>query len=238
MAKVRHIGLFPWCPTQATPTSFDIQTSLSAGMAAWWRVSKWRFSIEYTGTYTQDGNTFDHGSLTDSYILERSEQRLDEFGDSSSTINYPVSSESDLVCDKDGGAFTFFQSIGNSSPSGSFGFEFRIMGNPVLTPVQLVGTNSFLDCYFSMNTVLTSGSLGSKIEDGPNLTEVGEFTFSVAGTNVTKPINLIHTRSGTPDYSCNASIEAHEYWPYDPNDGLGPVYDTTTGDQLRPFSPY
>jgi len=26
-----------------------------------------------------------------------------------------------------------------------------------------------------------------------------------------------------------------EYWPYDPEDGLGPIYDSTTGEQLRPF---
>jgi hypothetical protein len=26
-----------------------------------------------------------------------------------------------------------------------------------------------------------------------------------------------------------------EYWPYDPNDGLGPIYDSATGEQLRPF---
>jgi hypothetical protein len=25
------------------------------------------------------------------------------------------------------------------------------------------------------------------------------------------------------------------YWPYDPNDGLGPIYDSETGEQLRPF---
>ncbi len=25
------------------------------------------------------------------------------------------------------------------------------------------------------------------------------------------------------------------YWPYDPQDGGGPIYDTTTGRQLRPF---
>jgi len=26
-----------------------------------------------------------------------------------------------------------------------------------------------------------------------------------------------------------------EYWPYDPGDGLGPIYDSATGKQLRPF---
>jgi hypothetical protein len=31
------------------------------------------------------------------------------------------------------------------------------------------------------------------------------------------------------------NITASEYWPYDPNDGLGPIYDSATGEQLRPF---
>jgi hypothetical protein len=35
--------------------------------------------------------------------------------------------------------------------------------------------------------------------------------------------------------SLNGTLQATEYWPYDPGDGLGPVYDTTTGAQLRAF---
>jgi hypothetical protein len=30
-------------------------------------------------------------------------------------------------------------------------------------------------------------------------------------------------------------IEPSEFWEYDPGDGLGPIYDKTTGAQLRPF---
>jgi hypothetical protein len=35
--------------------------------------------------------------------------------------------------------------------------------------------------------------------------------------------------------SSDFTLEAVEYWPYDPNDGLGPIYDSSTGEQLRPF---
>ena len=31
------------------------------------------------------------------------------------------------------------------------------------------------------------------------------------------------------------TISPSEYWPYDPNDGGGPIYDSVTGEQLRPF---
>jgi hypothetical protein len=31
----------------------------------------------------------------------------------------------------------------------------------------------------------------------------------------------------------NVVVEPIEYWPYDPNDGGGPIYDSTTGEKLR-----
>lgn len=31
------------------------------------------------------------------------------------------------------------------------------------------------------------------------------------------------------------TIDAEEWWPYDPGDGLGPIYDSATGAQLRDF---
>ena len=30
-------------------------------------------------------------------------------------------------------------------------------------------------------------------------------------------------------------MQPQEYWPYDPKDGGGPIYDSVTGEQLRPF---
>ena len=42
-------------------------------------------------------------------------------------------------------------------------------------------------------------------------------------------------RFGNDKASGTISIEATEYWPYNPNDGLGPIYNASTGAQLRPF---
>lgn len=42
-------------------------------------------------------------------------------------------------------------------------------------------------------------------------------------------------RFGNNKATGTINIEATEYWPYDPNDGGGPIYDSTTGAQLRPF---
>lgn len=38
-----------------------------------------------------------------------------------------------------------------------------------------------------------------------------------------------------PITSGSITIIASEYWPYDPGDGGGPIYDSTTGEQLRGF---
>jgi hypothetical protein len=57
-------------------------------------------------------------------------------------------------------------------------------------------------------------------------------------------ISCVDPESGpyeSPFFAQNISQEIDEftltpfYWPYDPNDGGGPIYDNTTGEQLRPF---
>lgn len=45
--------------------------------------------------------------------------------------------------------------------------------------------------------------------------------------------NLSFTISAPSGYSTD--FFPAEYWPYDPNDGGGPIYDSTTGAQLRSF---
>lgn len=39
--------------------------------------------------------------------------------------------------------------------------------------------------------------------------------------------------STLPNFSVNGYIKAVEYWEYDPNDGKGPKYDLSTGEQIR-----
>jgi hypothetical protein len=67
----------------------------------------------------------------------------------------------------------------------------------------------------------------------------GTFSYNLLGESFSAPIYAYNSRSHVEGFSntlsVNASLEAIEYWPYDPNDGLGPIYDSTTGEQLRPF---
>jgi hypothetical protein len=206
-------------------------------MAAWWRVAAWRFSIDYAGSVTEDGETFSHGTLQASYILERGETVIDdpEFPERFGAF---VGTEQNLVCDEQGGAATTYTGL-ESTPSGSFRFDFSLM--PGNAPVQILQNNTeglwVFGSSFEMDTVLTQGLLGNTVAAGPNLTQVGVFTFSIFEEEFSAPINLIRDRPdlGGASYFCDAKIEPHSFFPYDPGDGLGPIYDSVTGEQLRPF---
>ena len=66
----------------------------------------------------------------------------------------------------------------------------------------------------------------------------GAFTYKFLGNTYTCPIYASNTIADTdPSFSntlsVNAILEAIEYWPYEVNDGGGPIYDPDTGERLR-----
>jgi hypothetical protein len=71
------------------------------------------------------------------------------------------------------------------------------------------------------------------------LGEYGTFTYTLLGQTFSAPIYGFNSRYDQAGFSntlsVNSSLEAIEYWPYDPGDGFGPIYDKDTGAQLRPF---
>ena len=68
----------------------------------------------------------------------------------------------------------------------------------------------------------------------------GSGVFSLLNTERTFSISrpaygVLGGVSSTTEYVSNLRIEPSEFWEYDPGDGLGPIYDKTTGAQLRAF---
>ena len=59
----------------------------------------------------------------------------------------------------------------------------------------------------------------------------GTWELNFSGYSFTKPLYKVLSNSGPASVVMNAV----EYWPYDPGDGGGPIYDSTTGAQLRGF---
>jgi hypothetical protein len=62
----------------------------------------------------------------------------------------------------------------------------------------------------------------------------GTFSYKLLGQTFSTDIYAYNSRGGTT-LNVTADLEALEYWPYDPGDGGGPIYDSATGAQLRPF---
>lgn len=59
--------------------------------------------------------------------------------------------------------------------------------------------------------------------------------FEVGAKQKTGYLSLRYTVPDFYGYNLQLDISPSEYWPYDPGDGLGPIYNSTTGAQLRPF---
>ena len=71
----------------------------------------------------------------------------------------------------------------------------------------------------------------------PNGEQIGNLTLAAFGKTYILPLYIGPTEPGSPPSGeeMDVAITAIEYWPYDPNDGGGPIYSTTTGAQLRDF---
>lgn len=124
----------------------------------------------------------------------------------------------------------------------SSGLSPRTSGNPVSNyyggfdenGIQLIGTHMRFS--FNGNTEDTDPAIARLDVFGENTEPSGglikllgeEFGFAFY-TNLIDP-------DGARELGLqNFVAEAVEYWPYDPEDGGGPIYDTVTGAQLRAF---
>lgn len=86
-------------------------------------------------------------------------------------------------------------------------------------PVLLYLNQSFVQS----NYLLANGSNVANYSVGGTITFLG------------KTISLAYDTGIDGDYFDAGSIVPSEYYPYDPGDGGGPIYDTVTGVQLREF---
>lgn len=242
MATVRHFGLLPWCPwpsydaflkwlgggiipedlsiydlTAVNNLRFD---SVALALAAYWRVRKWRVT----------GQTwFGIGSgLVDILNIDRVIERNNVF------------SEQDLICwdgtddSKKWGAFLI------NSFSNGIAFNIQIPGSPVYgIPPSIQATGWFATVFIGGNdeglfpTVTTVKSPEDEFFS-IELNLLGQqqsIGARIASVETPQEVQDDPSWQGYVGFK----ITADEYWPYDPNDGGGPIYDKATGKQLRPF---
>jgi len=63
----------------------------------------------------------------------------------------------------------------------------------------------------------------------------GTWELNFSGYSITKPLYRTLPAGVGGRGTASIVMNAVEYWPYDPGDGDGPIYDSTTGAQLREF---
>jgi len=263
MASVKHLGIFPFCiwPSKEkfieelyvdVPTVYEdftnetetIIADLKTLMAMYWRVKKWKVygqwdyfvtgkvSNNYEFIFTRDAETETDLVCPDEY------GHLKQFTRTGSPITFSWS----------GGVGTLTVGLSIFRNTGS--------GPQTNRPIIKLGENSYA-AGIMFSCTLEEGApdadqyyFGSLIRP-PNKTAPTPSFPEIEGPNATVPITflgktynllalqniaeVLDPETGQETFlEASMNIEAIEYWPYDPEDGGGPIYDTSSGAILRP----
>lgn len=240
MATVRQFGHFPWCPWSDQQAfldwlgyddypegTFDLTSmnslmfpNLAAAMAAYWRVRKWRVT----------GQTW--------YGLGAG---MVELINLDATIDRSIESEKELFCLINKNSPPQLSTLEYSVFENTLQFSFQFPQAPADIP-PAIGALSWFSSVFvggpeeggwpAISTVDIEDS--SQFDVGLNFLQYqnGEIVIRTRLANVPTPEEI----SSNPEWNgVRLSLRADEYWPYDPEDGGGPIYDIATGNQLRAF---
>lgn len=237
MASVSHLGLFPFCVNELDSPSVDpfrthypFGISLEKALKWYWRVKTWR--VQGSFEFTDFSPPFTFNSLIDielpasTIFTNVSTNALEE------PVTPSVENEKDLVCSKP----TQITLRGGLSP---FGGTYRQIAMLLFSPAVVAAPNQIIkvaDLYYPQVSLTYEDTqilspfeyyIGARIASWDSFFGVPVGIVEMDGETAT----LYGNRSMTG----SMNIQATEYWPYDPNDGGGPIYDSTTGQQLRAF---
>lgn len=213
MATVRHLGLLPWCitPVAIQPGTaigevyYILGVELPKILEWYWKVKTWTVAASVTSS-----NPFTPGTVAYGKTFTANNVR-------SAGLSQQYSSpqnEKDLVCKR----ATRFNEVDDS---GSV-FNFDLFTDGVDTSAK-----SFNGLYYPLLNIGFDGGNGGVIT---TLNGFGLSGGTISIDGITVPSFFY------PDTASGAiTITPDEYWPYDPGDGGGPIYDSATGAQLRPF---
>jgi hypothetical protein len=254
---------FLYCPSETffgnpIPRNYpDIWMPPKYALAMYWRVKKWRFSYQKTWSETVGSFVWDYAQDEQIFvgqirrkIIAINPPNVEE----DATLGLKPSNETKLICGVD--------AVENYG-SPHFHFFLRGLNIPSTTPAAAGGTSSDAEIFYNgfHGAFYRKGTLGLEFRPAihfqastfrwtdifaaewsspnPPLGTYGTFSYVLLGQTFSTDIYAYNSRSTVAGFANNlsmtATLEAIEYWPYDPNDGLGPIYDKDTGEQLRPF---
>ena len=214
MAAVTHLGLFPWCVDPDT-SYFSREDLLKYAVPMWWRVKSWGLEVQFVrqaNTSPPQNTTINLSKTFNVTDLPKNISTTDTF-----------QNEKDLVC----AGVIYDQEAGKQyrpPADHTWGID-----APGIFIDSFVRIGPSFDIYFDQDDMLGARPAGSG-------DKVGEVLVKMQGLEFTVGLFRELTDVETQLYrivSLNATLEATEYWPYDPEDGGGPIYDSTTGVQKR-----
>jgi hypothetical protein len=213
MASVRHLGLFPWC-FDPTTSFFSKEDLLKYAVPMWWRVKEW--TLDATADVLANSDPPSTETYSDSFVFRITDYPLR--AGSASTFQ----TEKDLVIAGKAGT-----SLGTLGPAYDWSFD-ALLGDFALELTLTIGPN-FEFRAFSGDTPPVATNGGGA--------QVGSITSNFCGLSFSAPIKRVlpFVDSLYVITSLDATLTATEYWPYDPGDDDGPIYNSTTGAQLRGF---
>jgi hypothetical protein len=255
-------NLVPFCPTQVAAGSagFDEGIWLSPyyATAAYWRAKRWRVSYDITWFVTGTTPAPFYQEFTYSNNMEVSVGQYESNSYDPDTTPPPpwgeaYSVETRLICGRNSvqpqpdnpdsvinslflvrmasGILTAGGRISSTTMEAGYSLnflEYKINNGSIFYRMPLSPSGFF---YTASNG---SGGLSSASASSQRATQSDAFKLRLLGEEFTCDI-YTQIRSNTEVLSIEVILEATEYWPYDPEDGLGPIYDSATGAQLRPF---
>ena len=217
-ATGKHLGLFPFCIANEFPDDlgglpveriYPIGVELDRAVKWFWRVKKWK-AVYTLNDFSKEVIFWNNGVST---FVVNTGGGLSYFD----TLN--PETEKDLIC-KIGTRFAEYFEF-NSGFSFSL---FSVVLHASQQPQPAVVRQG--DLYYPrfgceiLHGIDYMSTIGIIVEDIP---------IDIDLDGITVPAFLTNADSGS------LSISIHEYWPYDPEDGRGPIYDSATGAQLRDF---
>jgi hypothetical protein len=261
MASVNHLDLFPFCiwpskqafidevfvpPITTVYEDFDnqietITDDLNTIMALYWRVRKWRIfgsfdyyvtskgSEDYSFIFTRDAATEADLVCTDEFGFVK------QFTRTGNPISLPLSSGSAGFVAELALPFVGGNAPQSNRPVINQGNDLYSCGMRFFGGVEEGAPSA--DEYYAPVIVTALPKTSSPTGfDPPNATVLLSFlgkTYDLLALKVEPVLTLPTDPPTTTTLEISMEIEAVEYWGYDPNDGRGPIYDTSTGDRIR-----
>ena len=206
MATVRHLGLLPSCIT-------PVNTNPGLGDGADYYVLpvdlptllKWYWRVK---TWSVSASVTSSSPFTPGTVTYEQTFTANNVRPGVPGFSTPQT-EKDLVCQRR----TFFNEVVGST--GVFNFE---LFNTV---------EEYLGDYYPHLNIAFDGGNGGIISTIP--------AAGILGGNITIDGQQADSFLYPDTTDGFITVTASEYWPYDPGDGGGPLYDSTTGQQLRAF---